>query len=399
MTLVELGAKEAIPALTTLLYDNNPYQRTYALQSLVKVNGKSAASEIVRLFDDENANNRYWALDALIKLDARAYSGKFRQLIGSNQTAQTESYAIAGLVYFGDAKAIEIAGQKLSENKEEDRYLLEQLVELKARKIVPTLISILEKADYSRENAYKFPTAIIYALGKFEAREAAPVLRTVIEKNSLAGKIPAIQVLGNFEDKDAVDDLLNVFYKSLPEPPDRITNATYDSAEAALALAKIGDKKVWKDLIDAAANPKYPYRSQIIVELNKHLDKELWQKTMTKQVSSQRFVSIKEIADDFSRKTEIPVVLHFEVGKDAAKRRPIANEVIDTNGYPWTSISEGTSLLDGLREIPKSISDGTLPQNFTFIFDKNQIHILTVEKAVKWWRENILRTENKDART
>ena len=180
----------------------------------------------------------------------------------------------------------------------------------------------------------------------------------------------------------------------MPNPPDRITNETFDSAEAALALAKIGDKKTWKSLIDAAENSKYPYRSQIIVELNKHLNPNLWRAAQEKKFSPRQnirqIVSIKELAEIYTRDTGIPVNLHFEPGKDVSKRRPLASPYEDTRGYPWAYSPNNISLLDELREFPVIISDGTLPQNFTFIFDGEQIHILTVEKAIQWWRKNIL---------
>ncbi|HEX8289424.1 MAG TPA: hypothetical protein VF556_15590 [Pyrinomonadaceae bacterium] len=103
-----------------------------------------------------------------------------------------------------------------------------------------------------------------------------------------------------------------------------------------------------------------------------------------------RIVSIKELAEVYSLETKIPIVLHFEPGKDISKRQPLAPPYKDTKGYPWSYVRENMSLLDGLREFPEIISDGTLPQNFTFIFDDKQIHILTVEKTVNWWKKKIL---------
>ena len=226
-----------------------------------------------------------------------------------------------------------------------------------------------------------------------QARSAIPVLRSYLqERNNLQST--AAQALGVLNANEAVDDLLNVFYRDLPNPPDNITNNTLNSSEAALALAKIGDRKAWKDLITAAENPKYSGRSQIIIELNKHLDPDLWQKAQEKvfppRQNNRQIVSIKELAEIYTRETGIPVVLHFEPGKDIAKRQPLAPPYKDTEGYPWAYDPTDISMLDGLREFPVIISNGTSPQNFTFIFDDKQIHILTVEKAVEWWRKNIL---------
>jgi hypothetical protein len=200
--------------------------------------------------------------------------------------------------------------------------------------------------------------------------------------------------LGDLRAKEATDDLLRILNQLRYDYKGEANNKTYDVASTAVALAKIGDKKAWKKLIDVVANPNFPLSSQVIVELNQHLDADLWQKSQEIKLpvrqDRQRIVSIKELAEIYSRETKIPVILHFEPGKDVSKRLPLAPPYKDTKGYPWAYVGYNISLIDGLREIPGIISDGTLPQNFTFVFDDKQIHILTVEKAVEWWRKNIL---------
>jgi len=391
-TLVELRAKEALPALLSALYDKNYLERFSALEKLVKINGREAAPHIAKLLEDEHPNNRYWALDALVKLNAGEQSDKIWKLVNTGQTLQTEVYALAALAYFGDAEALQLTAKFIVENGERSAVLT-HLVELKAKIIIPYLIKILEEEYLSNTAGYKTRTDIVYALQKLDAKESAGVLRKYLKRNKPSGAV--VQVLGDFGDKEAVDDLLAIFNENLPYPADRITNNTFDSAEAAVALAKIGDKKTLKSLIDAAENPHYPYRSQIIIELNKHLDSELWKKAQGKVFPDSRqtrMVSIKELAEAYSQETKIPIIVHFEPGKDVAKRLPTISPYKET-GLPWTSLGYNISLLDGLREIPRTISDGTLPQSFTFIFDEGRIHVLSVEKAVDWWRKNILTTK------
>src|SRR4030095_6501945 len=43
----------------------------------------------------------------------------------------------------------------------------------------------------------------------------------------------------------------------------------------------------------------------------------------------------------------------------------------------------------------KGFSDERAPRSFTFIFEDKQIHILSVERAIEWWRKQIL-TKNND---
>ena len=397
--LIEFRAKEAVPALLTRLYDKNAYVRGFALQNLAKVGGKQIAPPIARLLKDEDLNNRYWALDALAKFDANQnYVPEIRQMLADSQTVESKIYAIAALVDANDKQAIPLAMEFITDKDEYVRgEMLRRLVDLKAEPIVPSLLGILQNktvfgGDIGTNSNIR--SAVIGTLRDLKVRELIPILRGYLRERSYSYKNIAAQSLGELDAGEAVDDLLSVFYKDLPNPPDRISNATYDSAEAAVALAKIGHKKAWKDLIDAAANPKYPYRSQIIIELNKHLDFDLWQtaqKTTISPNQNRNIVSIKELTEIYTRESGIPVILHFEPGKDTAKRLPLAPPYKDTKGYPWAYVPSDVTLLDGLREFPRIISEGTLPQNFTFIFDDKQIHILTVEKAVEWWRKNLLK--------
>jgi hypothetical protein len=73
-----------------------------------------------------------------------------------------------------------------------------------------------------------------------------------------------VKTLGVLHAKESVNDLL-----VLLDQPVTDESAT---AEAGLALAKIGERRTWRKLIDLAARPACPYRSEIISELNRHLD-------------------------------------------------------------------------------------------------------------------------------
>ena len=394
-TLVELRAREVVPALIGLLSDKNQSQRYVAIQGLVKVGSRESAPHIARLLKDDDKNIRHWALDALVKLDAHEkYVPQIWELYSLSDTIELKTYALAALVDAKEASAIPLAIAQATDSDGFVRGEMQRLlVELKAEAIVAPLIKILEDktvlgGDVGTNSNIR--ASIIQTLSNFRSRESIPVLRSILNDRNLFLKYAAAEALGNLEAVEAVEDLMGFFQKGLPNPPDRINNLTYKTATAAIALARIGDKKTWKSLIDAAENPIYPYRGQIIQELNKHLDRALWQKAQERKVSKQYIVSIREITETYSRETEIPIILHFEPGKDISKRQPLAPPYKDTKGYPWANIGGGISLLDGLREIPRSISDGTQPETFTFIFDDGRIRIMSVENAVKWWRTNIL---------
>lgn len=394
-TLVELRAREAVPALISQLYDKNNISRYATIAGLIKVDARESAPHVAKFLKDENPNIGYWALDALVKFEVSdKYVSQIWDLYNASDQLQTRTYALAALVAAKDERAVPLAVNVVTDK---DGYvrgeMLRRLVEAKAVVIIAPLIETLKDktvmgGDIGTDSNIR--SSIIQGFSNFQAKEAIPVLRGILNERNRFLRTVAAQALGDLEAKDAVDDLMDFFLSGLPNPPDRINNFTFDSATAAVALAKIGDKKTWKSLIDAAENPNYPYRSQIIEELNKHLDRELWRKSNERKVSRQYIVSIKEIAEAYSRETEIPVILLFEPGKDISKTKPLAPPYKDTKGYPWANIGGGISLLEGLRYIPRSISAGTLPENFTFIFDDGRIRILSVENAVEWWRKNIL---------
>lgn len=386
-TLVELRAKESVPALASLLYDKNYQERYYALQSLIKVNGRGAAPSIAKLLDDENANNRYWALDALVKLNIKNFKPQIWKLIESGQNPTAESYAIAALIAFGDERAIPPAIARITDADDDRRNeMLRRIIETNATAIIPSLIVILENdAEYlvkEGENSH-VRMGVINALEALQAREAIPVLRDYVRsKRNDFLQAGAVIALGKLSAREAVDDLLPLLNQNATG------NAAYDAASAALALAQIGERRTWQQLIDFAANPNCPAGSQIVIALNRHINPQLWQKTVSIKIKGIDYKSIKTNADSFSAESGISIVLDFQPNRDKSRRKPL-----DESGYPWMRAGNEMSLYDGLQEIVRTIDDGTLPQTFTFIFDDNQIRLLPVGKAIDWWRAKIIKKE------
>lgn len=387
--LISFRSKKAVPALVTKLYDSNSSNRYWAISKLIEIDGKEAAPHIAKLIKDEDPNIRYWALDGIAKLNLKAQAKEIWFLINTEQTSQTQAYAIAALVYFNDASAIKIAAERIANWKEEYGDILKYITELKAKPIIPSLISILDNENYVAGKTFG-RSDIIYCLSALDARESIGVLRKYMQTNPNT-RIPVVQVLGNFEAKEAVDDLLEIFYKYLPNPPSNIQNETFESSEAAVALANIGDQKTWKILIDAAENPKYPSRSQIIQKLNKQVDSELWKKVQKIKVKGVDYKNIKENSEILSVESDIPIILEFDPKKNIT--RGVSR---DNPQFPQLRAGIEMNLNFYLENIVANIDAGTSPNTFTFIFDNGKIRILTVENAVEWWRKNIL-VKNKNA--
>lgn len=387
-TLVSLRAREAVPALVTLLKDKDALKRYYALIGLVTVNGREAAPAIAGALEDESEDNRYWALDALVKLDAREYARELWKLTGDGQRHQTEAYALAALVSFDEPRAIPLAVSRATDGDLTRRTeMLEFLVKVKANAIAPALVAVLESRAVLGGNPADVGTDsnvrrdIMTCLGMLGARGAIPVLRDYArgrDSNTFLQRA-AVMTLGTLAAKEAVPDLL-------PLLDERVTGDAYATAEAGVALAQISDRRTWPQLIALAARPACPYRSEIISELNRHLDPEMWERIRTQKVTGLYVKSVKATVEAFARESGIRIVLDYLPGRDSSPRTPVEGD-----RYPWanTSVNE-ISLSDGLRGVIEGLSDGRTPRPFTFIFDDKGVHILSVERAVAWWREQVL---------
>jgi HEAT repeat protein len=385
--LVSLRAKEAVPALLALLQDKDEGKRSYAMISLVKVNGREAAADVAKLVEDPSENNRYWALDTLVKFNAREHAQAVWKLTEANQPKHTQAYAMAALISFGDARAIPLAVKRATDDDLSRRTeIREFLVQVKANAIVPALVAVLESRTVLGSNPEdtgtdsNIPRDIMVCLSQLGAREAIPVLRSYLrgrDSNTFLQGSAAI-ALAALRAEEAVDDLL-------PLLNPKVTGDEWVSQEAGLALAQIAERRTWPKLIDLAANPSYRYRSEIISELNRHLDPQLWERIQTQKVSGLYVKSVKATAEAFSSQSGIPIVLEYQPGRDSSLRKPL-----DGDEYPWANTSvEKISLSYGLGQIVDGLSDNRIPLSFTFIFDNKQIRIVSVEKAVEWWRKKL----------
>ena len=390
--LVSLRAKEAIPTLVSLLRDDDLQKRYYALTSLVKVNGKEAAPAISKILEDVDENNRYWALDALVKFNAREHAQAVWKLTEAYQQPHTQRYAVAALIFFGESRAIPLAVKRVTETDTSARLeMLRFLVQVKARAVAPALVAVLESRtvlggsppDIGTDSNIR--SDIMTCLGRLGAREAIPVLRRYARGTDPNGLLqrPAVMTLGVLGAREAVNDLLTLLNEPTP-------NDEYPSAEVGVALAQIGDRTTFRRLIDLAARPSCPYRSEIISELNRHLDRELWERVQTQKVNGLYIKSVKDTVESFGRESGIRIVLDYQPGRDSSGRSPLAGDK-----YPWANTSvEVITLRYGLNEIIEGLSNDRTPRTFTFIFDDKQIHILSVERAIDWWRKQILSKSN-----
>jgi hypothetical protein len=255
---------------------------------------------------------------------------------------------------------------------------------LKARTVAPALIAVLEGdavlgGDIGTNSNIR--ADMMACLRELHALEAVPVLRVYArgKDGDTFLQSAAARALGVLGAQEAVNDLL-------PLLDERVTSDEDTRGEAAIALARIGDRKTWLRLIELAAKPDCYNRSEIISELNRQLDAELWQRIQTQKVQGLYINSVKTTVDHLSRESGIGIVLHFQPGKDQSPRASL-----DGSGYPWANTSsQEIPLIYGLNEIAEALSDDRIPRTFTFIFEDKQVHIISVAQAIEWWRAHIL---------
>jgi HEAT repeat protein len=385
--LVSLHAREAVPTLLTMLRDKDELTRYHAMMDLVKVNGREAATDVAKLLEDPSQNNRYWALDALVTFNAREHAPAIWKLTETNELPQTQAYALAALLYFGESRAIPLIVKKATDADMTRRGdMLDFLIKLKTTAIAPAFIVVLESHTVLGSNPEDTGTDsnirrdIMTCLGKLGAREAIPVLREYarLRDSNTFLQSASVATLGVLRARESVDDLLVLLDTS-------VTGDEYGIAETGLALAQIGERRTWRKLIDLAARPACPNRSEIISELNQHLDRQLWESVQTQKVNGLYVKSVKTTADSFSRQSGIPIVLDYQPGRDSSLRKSL-----DGDGYPWANTSGGEIRLSyGLSEIVDGLSDSRIPRTFTFIFDDKQIRILSMQRAIEWWRSKL----------
>ena len=385
-TLISLRAKEAVPSLVAILRGPDTSKRVYAMTSLAKVNGREAAADVAKILADENEINRYWALDTLVKFNAREYAPAIWKLTEAGHPPQTQEYAVAALVSFGETRAIPLAVEKATDRDLSRRIeMMEFIVNLKAKAIAPAFVAVLESRTVLGGNPpdigidYYIRRQIMKCLGQLEAREAIPVLRAYArgrDSNSFL-QSGAVETLGILYAKESVDDLL-----VLLDGPVTDEAAT---AEVGLALAQIGERRTWRKLIDLAARPACPYRSEIISELNRQLDRDLWERIQTLRVPSQGMKSVKTTVEAFDRESGIRIVMDYQPSKDSTSRETVAGD-----GYPWANTGGiDMTLSYGLQQIIEGLSNNRTPRTYTFILDDKQVRILSVEQAIEWWRKRL----------
>lgn len=396
VTLIELRSKEAAPALTSMLRDENISKQFWAIQKLVEIDAREAAPQIALVLKSEDVNMRFWAIDALAKLNARAQAKDLWQQQKIETDKRLRGFLIVALIHLGQKEAIALFVDQLKTSAVtgEDNFTWEFVERVRPKTLVPALISLYN----TRESFFadpvpekKFREWIFRFLLDYKTLEAVPIYRQNLatKKYRVGTGMPntdVARVLQELNVTEAVDDLIVVFNDAIK--PEAGRNANFAASDVALTLAKFGDRKVWKMLVDYAEKNDYNRGSLILAQLGKHVDKKLWAQMQTRKPSLIPLDSVKLIAEISSRETGVPISFEYQSKKDAVRCKPPV-EVDDKEMMPCLYIDGKSSLAEVVAAIVNRLNDDRQGQ-YTFVLDGGTVRILSMEKAIDWWRKNIL---------
>jgi len=375
--LVRQGAPEVVPYLLRELEHEESLRRYEAILGLTQVGDRAVAPALARHLTDPHKDNRAWALLALAKLDAREQAAAIWPMLDADNEASTKTLAIAALVKLGEARAIPLAVERATSN---DRYrpnaMLDALIRTGATAANPALIEALDpavplnintRALLMRHLARVGETGVIPVLRRYATGAEHEVARTA-----------AVEALGDLRAHEAVDDLLPLLRPATAPDEEPSYNARSFAADAAIALAKIGERRTWPALVHFAENAGNPKRGVILGALNEHMNPDLWKKLNETRVKGYWLKPLHETAAGFTEQSGVAIVMHYPP---------------DPPDAPTFANTGNGTLLRGVAALVEACGkDGSLASQWrhTFVLDGDTVHVMPAPDAVAWWKRNAL---------
>jgi len=390
-TLIEFKSKKAIPALVSKLWDKNPSSIYWALDKLVEIGAVEAGPSIAGRLHDEDENNRYWAIDTLARLNAKAQAGALWQFLEKNTDKRQEGFAIATLVQMEQEAALPLVVESIKAiaSGSQDNYTLEFIRKLKPKFLVPELISIYNTKPRFLEaepEEKRFREQVLNLLFEYRSPLAIPVYRENLVDRSLGYGRPnayVAEILYELNAVEALDGIILSFVDLVKSSSPGSENDHY-AGQFGTVLAKFGDKRTWKILVDYLEKTNYYDRERIFIELNKQLDRRLWDETHVKKPSRQ-LAPIKSVVENLSRDTGVPITIGDIPRIDVCSLEATDDKDAIACGYANPEYSLHDNLL-----LIISILNNRQRGKYTFVYDKGTIRTLKTKEAVEFWRSSVL---------
>lgn len=389
-TLIEFKSLKATPALISKLREKDPSARYWALDKLAEIGAVEAGSVIAgRLKDEENEDIKYWILDALTRLNSKDQAAAVWQFRKENTNKRLDGFSVAALMQFEQRAAVPIVieSMKAIAAGEQEFHIMEFLRKLKPKFFIPELILIHNtKANFMAdpESEKRFRRGVLQLLLEYRSPLAIPVYRdNLIDKYYQPGRPNShvAELLYELNAVEALDDLIISFTELMKSSG---SDNDHLAGQFGIVLAKFGDKRTWKMLIEYLDKTAYYNREQIVIELNKHLDGRLWKETHNRK-PTQLLAPVKPLVESLVRESGIRVTMPEIPRTDTCSLEPTNDKDAIACAYSDPNRSMHDTLLTII-----SILNSRKRGQYTFVYDKGSIRILKVTDAIEFWKSNIL---------
>jgi len=365
--LAKFNSKEAVPVFISCLKEDNYYKRSLAIDALGRIGDRSTVPQLVQLIKTEK---NFWALKVLVRLGAQEAVPYLQERYKAG--GHNGDFTLLSLAYFGDEQAIsDIIAEMTDENMPRGESLLERLLKINARAVIPALISALEneKAIGGQSNrGGNVVRQMMISLAKLEANDAKTVLRLYLKPQNDSSSLNsflsggAIEALSMLKDKEIIPQLLQM-----------LDSGDYSSwANATMALSRIGESSTIESLI-AALRKRKPdaHHVQVLNQLAYTLDPNTYEALLIR-LPRLESLSLEEHLNQLTEKSKVKFSLSENIPlPDEIKRRIVAGRSNPTG-------------LSALNRIIRGVLNYS-SHNYTIFIDNDVVRFVTIEEAYDLW--------------
>ncbi len=367
--LLKSNAREAVPVLVSCLNDENSGIQMQAIEALGRIGDRSAIPHLLPLLKTRMAS---WAIRALVQLDAREAVPHIKELYWPGE--QNSDIVLTALAYLGDEQAVsQLMNEMVDDEQLRGQGLLDRLVAIDARAVIPALISALEAEKAVGGQATRGPNIVAYmmlTLARLQAKEAIPVVRRYLhlQAGDAPGDVPgffagsAMEALGMLKAREVIPELLQI----LDSEDYSLRN------KAQVALARIGEPSTAKHVIASLRrNPSGSNHVQVLQELANISDPNTYQTLSQLDLSDIESLPIEEYLKQLMKKSGVRFVLSDRVPLPSEKKR---------QGIAGLARSTG---LIALTRVVDTLNYSAA--DYAIFMHDRVVHVVPVEEVYELW--------------
>jgi HEAT repeat protein len=358
--LVNFKAKEAVPALISYLKEDDFSRQRYAVEALAGIEDRSAIPHLIPLLKTKLIS---WVLHALVSLDAREALPHIKALY--KEGGPNGNCVLLSLAYFGDEQAIsDILAEMTDEKMPRGESLLEGLLNIKARAVIPALILALEDEKVIGGKSNRGPNIIhqiMITLAKFQANDAIPVFQCYLKANNYLYTETTIEALGLLKAKQVIPELLRMLD----------SNEYSKRSAAAMALAQIGELSTIERVIATLKQRPDANPIEVLWELAHVSDPNTYEELSLVKLPRLKSLPIEEYLNQITEKCGVKITLSGNIPLPDEKRH---RTVVGQEGHTGLS-----ALKFAFQVLNYSVYKNTI------FIDNGVVHVVTIEEAYDLW--------------